>query len=1676
MVHVDRVPNDSTFAQQWPLRNTGQAAGQSGNGTPGADMDAVNAWNITTGSRSVVVAVLDTGTDLTHPDLRANLWQNPAEIAGNNNDDDNDGFVDDVYGWDFANNDNNPQAPNVGEGGHGVAVEGCIGGVGNNGVGIAGINWQVSMITCKIGDEMGNLDNAAIINALQYCVLLKRRGVNIVASCNSYGATAGANTPYNEAERIAVQNFTDAGMLFVAAAGNDGFDNDGPVTHYPASYDNPFIIAAAATDNKDQLAGFSDYGRVTVDVGAPGVQVWTTEVGGGYQYIDGTSFACPYTAGVIALMASVNQFATKEQLKAGLFASVDQIPALAGKVATGGRINAFNAVRASRVQGLFVTTIVPGTMAANVQQIDVVLSNNLDLGAFDSSNIALDLTLKRANGASSFNGSETDVPISAGQVTFAAGGTSHLIITFPSTLPRDLYRLTLHADHFRDSSGNRLNGDTTQGSDEVYDFNVVSFRGPYEPNDTRQTASPLILDSTGHITLDDLFIGDGENTGADVDIFRIYASGPSLISAAVRARSLPIVSGLDSYLRVFDAGGVEIARNDNFGGLDSQLQVFVGGAGEFFVAVSAFPNTDYLLDSTNNRKASGSGGTYSLDIGVETSGPQVITRNGDAPMNIPVVGSISSTINVTDGRSITDLTVKLNITHTFDSDLVITLIGPGGDVVTLFNRRGAAGQNLTNTVFDDDAATPISAGVAPFTGSFKPEQELTPFKNRTALGIWTLKIQDVKPLDSGVLNSWSITFTHVNDITGPYELNDSTLLATDTQIDTVGSATYAAFIGDGAFGLRDVDLFRFVAGAGTTITVTAGVTSGSLHTVLRLFDASGSEIRADRRHGVTTNLVNFVVASAGTYYVGVSGGSGSSNAADLGNDNYDPATGGTGNATDATGDYTLTISVAGGISEGPRVLTGTHLAVGVNANGAIGIPAGTDTKGLSLDGLDFLLNQGNISSFFGAAFDGYIVRNTADRTQTDVPMAISVESDYLNRRVVATGVFRNLGVRRSISFGINDQFIAIDVTLTNRSTLVMSNVSWLEGVGAQQGLNLPVIDPLTQDQTINNVQNASHRLATSSFSSSGANYTIGLAAPAGAFNVVTGFTATGVARDPEALLGAPYDPDTSMADTGVAGTQDMSVAVSVGALGPSQTVTFRYFMFLGSTSTQVTTMFNQVEMGTGTGHLVADPTSVSNSGDSLPFAIFYPEGYANDRANTFLPLVNPGSTPARVVIIAHYEKSPVYSLPVSEVLYDSATDEVNGVVSPNSRSSVALTLTTPTLYAQGTSASGSLPGRVKSLITGRPGVFKDTPYALEIRSSVPVGAELSHYDFGITTGETAVSSQSATWTFAEVQKGTNINDFIVFVNPNPVTVKVTLTFYGASGEVIPSTLDHMPITQNVEAGRRSGWAIDSLPIPAGAYAARLDAEQPIVAALTHFNSTSHNGYGATGLPEAGSMTGGTAQGQVGITATSESVKVLNPNTTPAIITFTFAFANASSYRRTLNVPAKSAGGFSVSSLAGFPVGQAYSVIYDSNVPVTVSLPTQTTQGASGATLTGTASTQWLFGDGFKPATGNAVSEYLRIFNPSTIDQTIEVSMNYNDGTTEVFRRTVPARATANYDVFSFITGTRAYPGTVPGVGTFYGVRVLAAVPVVAFLNHYDAFLGGGFGSLGTPLGTTGSPA
>lgn len=253
VINPAATPNDPSFNRLWGLHNTGQTGG-----VDDADIDALEAWDITTGSRDVVIAVIDTGVDYTHPDLAANAWQNPGEIPGNGIDDDGNGFVDDIYGYDFVNNDGDPMDDN----GHGTHVSGTIGGVGDDGVGVAGVNWQVSIMGLKFLSGGGSGSTSDAVRAVNYATMMRRdHGINIVATNNSWGG-GGFSTALSDA----IEAGGDAGILFIAAAGNEGNNND-VFPGYPASMTSEAIISVAATDSSNGLAGFSNYGATSVDIG-----------------------------------------------------------------------------------------------------------------------------------------------------------------------------------------------------------------------------------------------------------------------------------------------------------------------------------------------------------------------------------------------------------------------------------------------------------------------------------------------------------------------------------------------------------------------------------------------------------------------------------------------------------------------------------------------------------------------------------------------------------------------------------------------------------------------------------------------------------------------------------------------------------------------------------------------------------------------------------------------------------------------------------------------------------------------------------------------------------------------------------------------------------------------------------------------------------------------------------------------------------------------------------------------------------------------------------------------------------------------------------------------------------------------------------------------------------------
>lgn len=333
LVHVELQPNDLYFSEQWGLHNTGQTGG-----TADADIDAPAAWDIQTGSNNVLIAVIDSGVDYNHEDLAINTWTNSGEIPANGIDDDGNGFVDDVKGWDFCKlNDGEDDNDPMDDMGHGTHCAGIIAAVGNNNKGVVGVNWNAKILPIKFIDEWGYGSTDDAVESIIYATLM---GADIMS--NSWGGG-----DYSHALEDAIGAANDAEILFVAAAGNSGFDNDLGGS-YPSGYDIPNVIAVAATDHNDQKAPFSNYGSRTVDLGAPGVSIYSTVPTGscelcdssGYLSLNGTSMATPYVAGVAGLLRAQFPAFTISDIKARLLSTVDAIPGLDEKSVSGGRVNA----------------------------------------------------------------------------------------------------------------------------------------------------------------------------------------------------------------------------------------------------------------------------------------------------------------------------------------------------------------------------------------------------------------------------------------------------------------------------------------------------------------------------------------------------------------------------------------------------------------------------------------------------------------------------------------------------------------------------------------------------------------------------------------------------------------------------------------------------------------------------------------------------------------------------------------------------------------------------------------------------------------------------------------------------------------------------------------------------------------------------------------------------------------------------------------------------------------------------------------------------------------------------------------------------------------------------------------------------------------------------------------
>jgi subtilisin family serine protease len=328
LLTVAATPSDPYYSNGnlWHLHNTGQNGG-----TVDADIDGPEGWDTLNSASEIVVAVIDTGIRYTHEDLAANMWVNPGEIPGNGVDDDGNGYIDDVHGINAAANSGNP----VDVAGHGTQVAGLLGAVGNNGLGVTGVAWRVRIMAARFFDDAGAGSVSDAVECIDYA---RRNGAHIINT--SFGSPDYSSTFYN-----AIQSCRSAGIVLVAAAGNDGKDRESS-PFYPASFDLDNIVAVAATTRNDALASYTGYGATSVDLGAPGSELYTTYHSSNTSYISnsGSSFAAPVVAGAIALMKERYPTYDYAELIQRLLTTVDPFPSLSGKCVTGGRLNLASAL------------------------------------------------------------------------------------------------------------------------------------------------------------------------------------------------------------------------------------------------------------------------------------------------------------------------------------------------------------------------------------------------------------------------------------------------------------------------------------------------------------------------------------------------------------------------------------------------------------------------------------------------------------------------------------------------------------------------------------------------------------------------------------------------------------------------------------------------------------------------------------------------------------------------------------------------------------------------------------------------------------------------------------------------------------------------------------------------------------------------------------------------------------------------------------------------------------------------------------------------------------------------------------------------------------------------------------------------------------------------------------
>jgi subtilisin family serine protease/subtilisin-like proprotein convertase family protein len=674
------IPNDPLFAEQWGLHNIGGSAGLAD-----ADVDAPEAWDQTVGHSSVVVAVVDSGIDYRHRDLASNIWVNPREIPGNGVDDDGNGFVDDIYGYDFANGDGDPWDDH----GHGSHVAGIIGAVGNNGEGIAGVAWQVQLMPLKFLGAGGVGSVADAVRAINYATMMRSRyGVNICAINASWGGSS-----YSGALEGAIRAAGEAGILFVTAAGNDSRNND-LHSQYPANYDLPNVITVAASDRYDRLASFSNFGQQKVHLVAPGVQILSTVPGGGYQQLSGTSMAAPFVSGAVALAAAAAPGASASELRQAVFQGVDRLVGFGSLVATGGRLNARGTLNALIFRVLSSTPDAGAVLSEPPKIFRLQLSGVVDPSSLRPESFwvnGLPADSVRVVGAREVEFTFRESPVHT-------EGPQHMV---------------LKEGTIRQAGSGQL----VRGWSAIFYYDVI--RGTVvatdPPSDAVLPSPPCALLLTWNEPLDpdavspeNLLLSEGRVAGVEL-------RSPEVL--AYLLADLPRDGQVTYHL---PAGVLRDIHGNPVGGY----------SGQFFIRD---PN---LLRVS------------SLEV----------------PKPIYDMQWTRSSLIVSESVTISDLDVMFTLEHTYTADLDIYLVGPGGTRILLLADVGGSGRDFFQTILDDQAAVPITGGMAPFRGRFRPLEPLASFVGQNAQGVWTLEIYDDSLMDQGRLVQWELWITRGGEI------------------------------------------------------------------------------------------------------------------------------------------------------------------------------------------------------------------------------------------------------------------------------------------------------------------------------------------------------------------------------------------------------------------------------------------------------------------------------------------------------------------------------------------------------------------------------------------------------------------------------------------------------------------------------------------------------------------------------------------------------------------------------------------------------------------------------------------------------------------------------------------------------------------------------------------------